>query len=206
MSIYTGLKITSLATLVAQLADQPTGDAVALKAVFDAAAIQIKEALNALIDQIDADKDTYDTWKASLESLSSENLVLNFEALLLTHASRHAAGGNDAIAPESIGAEKEHLPFTNQTVSISDWATYTANGTEETAIQNKGFIYRKALTLSGVDDDMTAYIIPSIDKEDCGTNIHEKLILFENGAYIYAEGVPTAAFTLLSINVMKAVG
>lgn len=102
-------------------------------------------------------------------------------------------------ARSNIGAEESILVFTDVSVSTSSWSTYTEAAGEETLIKNAGFTYRKSLTLTGVTTGMSAIIIPSEDKSACGTTIHEKLILFADGAYIYAKATPTATFTLRKV-------
>lgn len=130
----------------------------------------------------------------------------NTDFAAAAHASRHAAGAADAVSPASIGAEKERLTFVDQSVSTSDWATYTASGTEETKIQNKGYTYKRSLALSGVLATMNAIIVPSEDKADCGTLICNTVITYDGGIQIYAKGAPSAAFILLRIDCFKAVG
>ena len=102
-------------------------------------------------------------------------------------------------ARSNIGAEETILVFSDVSVSTSSWATYAAAAGEETSIQNAGFTYRKSLSLSGITSSMSAIIIASVDKESCGATIHEKLILFTDGAYIYAKATPTTAFTLRKV-------
>jgi hypothetical protein len=132
--------------------------------------------------------------------------VANTDYAAATHASRHASGSADAVSPASIGAEKERLTFADQTVSTSGWSTYTAAAGEETKIFNKGYAYRKSLALSGALSTMTALIIPSTDKNDCGTVVCPNVITYDGGVYIYAKSAPLAAFILLSVNLFKAVG
>lgn len=128
--------------------------------------------------------------------------VANTDYAAATHASRHSVGGTDALT----GYEKERLSFADQTVTTSGWATYTAIGTEETKIFNKNYIYRKSLTLSGVLSTMRALVIKSADLDDCGASIFPTVITYDGGIYLYATSVPTAAFTLLSVDCLKAVG
>ena len=121
------------------------------------------------------------------------------------HAARHAATGDDAITPASIGAEKERLTFADQSVTTSGWGEYTAAAGEETLIKNAGFVYKKSLSLSGVLETMDAFIIPSKNKKACGAIINDGVITSNGEIYLYAKSVPTNAFTLRRISCFKAV-
>lgn len=128
--------------------------------------------------------------------------VANTDYAASLHAARHSVGSSDALT----GYEKERLSFADQTVTTSGWATYSEAAGEETKIKNKNYIYRKSLALDGVLSTMSAYIMPSEDKADCGALICPRVITYDGGIYIYAKSVPTAAFVLLRIDCFKAVG
>ena len=94
----------------------------------------------------------------------------------------------------------------DQSVTTSSWATYTASGTEETAVQTAGYTYRKSLTLSGVLSTMFVRCTLSIDADTCGTTLWKNVLPYDGGIKIYAKATPTSAFTILTVNAWKAVG
>ena len=126
----------------------------------------------------------------------------NTDYAAAAHASRHAVGGADALS----GYEKERLTFVDQSVTTSDWATYTASGTEETKIYNKGYTYKKSLSLTGVLSTMRAFANASIDRLDCGAAIYPTIMTYDGGIILYADAEPGSAFVLLSVDCFKAVG
>ena len=124
----------------------------------------------------------------------------------ISHKSRHASGGADALYPSDIGAEKERIRVLDQTIPTSGWETFTGAIGEELLIQNDQYIYRKSVPIEGVLANMTVYVIPSTDKKSCGTKINPIVIPYDGGIKIYAKAVPTTAFTFRSVDCLKAGG
>jgi len=124
---------------------------------------------------------------------------------VMAHKTTHFTGGADAIAPSDIGAESVRLTFTDQSVTTSGWATYTASGTEETAVQTAGYIYRKSLPLTGILATMFIRATLSINADSCGTTLWRNVLPYDGGIKIYAKGTPSSAFTILMVNAWKAV-
>lgn len=112
---------------------------------------------------------------------------------------------NELNALESgTAVELKHLQFSNISVPATGWATYTAAGTEETALYAEGYTYRKAVELTNVTAGMTPDVTPSISIDDCGATIWRAAQAYNGGIYLYADGAPDTAFTLLNINMWKA--
>jgi len=119
MAAYDAYLIAALDDPISELADVPSFDATALKEWFDKSPIQLKNAINAIIVKLGTDKDSYDAWKAQLEAL---NLDAGAAASL---AAAIVALQDAQAATEADVADRElkTLPFTDQAVSTSDWAT-----------------------------------------------------------------------------------
>jgi len=187
---------------------------IAVADVYVGAAVTEIVTANITPNILDAELCGIMTPRSELNTLAIENqvraLIVQLEYDLeqvagggvVAHAFTHSSGEADALD----GYEKERLTFADQSVSTSGWATYAASGTEETKIYNKGYTYKKSLTLIGVLATMTAFIIPSEDKADCGASICNTVITYDGGINIYAKATPTAAFVLLSVDCFKAVG
>lgn len=112
---------------------------------------------------------------------------------------------NELNALESgTAVELKHLQFSDVSVPATGWTTYTAAGTEETALYAEGYTYKKAVELTNVTAGMTPDVTPSISIDDCGAAIWRAAQAYNGGIYLYADGVPDTAFTLLNINMWKA--
>ena len=95
------------------------------------------------------------------------------------------------------------LRFTSVSVTTADWATYTASGDEETAIQTAGYVYRKSVVLTGVTATMKVDVDPSANLDICGTTIWRENQAYAGGIYVYAKATPTSAFTFLTVRAWK---
>lgn len=206
MGAYDAYKISAFTTTVSEQAERPVLGAAALQAVFDAAAEQLRIAYNDALDKLSADKALIDAWKAEMVNLLTGDQAANISALLLAHAFRHATGGADAITPESIGAEKEALSFSDTSVTTSSWSTFTPAAGEETKIYNRGYTHRKSIASASILSSMTVIGIPSDDINDCGTSICATMITYDGGFRIYAKAAPSNAFTFLVLRFLKAGG
>lgn len=112
---------------------------------------------------------------------------------------------NELSALESgTAVELKHLQFSDVSVPATGWAAYTASGTEETALYAEGYTYRKAVELANVTAGMTPDVTPGISIDDCGATIWRAAQAYNGGIYLYADSVPSSAFTLLNINMWKA--
>lgn len=95
------------------------------------------------------------------------------------------------------------LRFSDVSVTTAGWATYTASGDEETAIQAAGYTYRKSVALTGVTATMKVDADPSINLDSCGTTIWRENQAYSGGIYVYAKATPTSAFTFLTVRAWK---
>jgi len=114
--------------------------------------------------------------------------------------------GSGVVSEAEAGTDfsEADLVFNAQTVSTSDWGTFTAAAGEETLIKDDGFVYRKSISLTGVvAAEMTLYAIASKNKKSCGAIISSDIILYNDGIYIYAKSIPTAEFTFLELRFVK---
>ena len=95
------------------------------------------------------------------------------------------------------------LRFSDVSVTTADWATYTASGDEETAIQTAGYTYKKSVALTGVTATMKVDVDPSINLDSCGTTIWRENQAYAGGINVYAKATPTSAFTFLTVRAWK---
>ena len=99
----------------------------------------------------------------------------------------------------------QRLQYADVSVPTTAWAEYVADGDEETALVAAGYTYRAAVALTGVLESMKADVDPSVDMDDCGAGVWRQTRAYNGGIYLYADDVPTAAFTLLTATVWKGV-
>lgn len=198
---YEAYLITALADPVSELADIPTFDATALKEWFDKSPMQLKNAINAFVAAVGADKDLDDAWKAQLEALD-----LDAGAAASLSAAVVALQSGQSTANTNIAdRELKTLTFENQAVATTGWATYTASGDEETALYADGYTYRKSLALTGVLETMRILgCAMSYSTLKCGTSIWGNALPYDGGIKLYAKATPTSAFTILSISFGRA--
>ena len=151
--------------------------------------VTLIETVNGMLDRDQADWDETDTLKVSFVR---NKPVADIDA----HASRHYNGGADPIAPALIGAEAMRMVFDGVTVATTGWATYTPSGDEETAIAALGFTYKKTVTLENVTADMDVAVDPLSDYYSCGADVCSIAVPTTDGVVLYANAVPTSAFTI----------
>lgn len=198
---YENLQITALNDPVSDLETNPDLGPETLKAWFDKNSIQIMMAFNAALVVLGQDKDLFDAWKAQLEALNLDAGA----AAALAAAVVDLQDAQAATEADVTDRELKTLPFTDQAVSTSDWATYTASGTEETALYADGYTYRKSLALEGVLATMRILeCAMSHSTSKCGTSIAGNALPYDGGIKLYAKGVPTSAFSILSISFGRA--
>lgn len=198
---YEDLQIVALNDPVSDLETNPDLGPETLKAWFDKNSIQIMLAFNAALVVIGQDKDLFDAWKAQLEALNLDAGA----AAALAAAVVDLQDAQAAIEADVTDRELKTLPFTDQAVSTSDWATYTASGAEETALYADGYTYRKSLALEGVLATMRILeCAMSHSTSKCGTSIAGNALPYDGGIKLYAKGVPTSAFSILSISFGRA--
>jgi hypothetical protein len=198
---YENLQITALNDPVSDLETNPDLGPETLKAWFDKNSIQIMMAFNAALVVLGQDKDLFDAWKAQLEALNLDAGA----AAALAAAVVDLQDAQAATEADVADRELKTLPFTDQAVSTSDWATYTASGTEETALYADGYTYRKSLALEGVLATMRILeCAMSHSTSKCGTSIAGNALPYDGGIKLYAKGVPTSAFSILSISFGRA--
>lgn len=198
---YENLQITALNDPVSDLETNPDLGPETLKAWFDKNSIQIMMAFNAALVVLGQDKDLFDAWKAQLEALNLDAGA----AAALAAAVVDLQDAQAATEADVADRELKTLPFTDQAVSTSDWATYTASGAEETALYADGYTYRKSLALEGVLATMRILeCAMSHSTSKCGTSIAGNALPYDGGIKLYAKGVPTSAFSILSISFGRA--
>ena len=118
------------------------------------------------------------------------------DALPNQHGNTHSVEGMDPITPESIGAEKQRLQFTNKTVAAS---AFVANTTYE------DFPYRAAVELSGVTAAMVPEVVFGVGEATSGI-FAPVAQAYDGGIYLYASEIPEADITIPTIICWKAVG
>lgn len=201
MAAYDELKISAIDDPVSELPTKPGLGPEAMKEWFDKGPNQIRLAFNAALDILGTHKDEYDAWKAQMEALDMDaGAAASLAAAIVVLQSAQAATEADVE-----DRELKTLPFENQSVSTSGWATYTASGDEETLLYGDGYTYRKSLALTGVLAAMRIVeCAMSNNTSKCGTTIWNNALTYDGGIKIYAKGVPTSAFTILSISFGRA--
>lgn len=85
MGAYDALKIGSITAPIVNQEDHPSHDATTMKEVFDAPITQVKVAFDAAMDQIGADKDAYDAWRADMDVVLEGDVAANIAAKLVEH-------------------------------------------------------------------------------------------------------------------------
>jgi len=171
MGAYNEYKQGNFTSPISSEADKPVRSASAMKGIFDSNSNELKATLNALIDILGADKDSYDEWKAALENLLTPDQAATLAA---------------AIIVLQNGKENKLLRFGNTLVDkdifISD-ATYD------------DYPYRAAVPLTGVlstmDIDVRFDVIDSI------SGIFAPVATsYDGGVYLYSTDVPDADITI----------
>ncbi len=128
------------------------------------------------------------------------------------HAAVHATGGTDPITPLSIGAatsghthtpaaigaEQRRLQFANVVVAA-------ANFTVETTPTYADFPYRAAVALAGVLAAMTPEVVFGVAEATSGS-FAPVAACYDGGVYVYASEALSAAITIPTIILWKAVG
>lgn len=112
-----------------------------------------------------------------------------------------SSSSTNAIANSTVNAIVP-LVYANNIVPSASFVTYTASGTEETAIYASGYIYKADITLSG----MTANHVPTILVESAyKTIINPRSQSSAGSLRIYSKSVPVTSVTLLSIFAVRGV-
>jgi hypothetical protein len=153
--------------------------------------------------------DGADVTRTVVEGVSEIDAIADGDGVVLNDASASAGAKTKFVLWSAIKTvlallfEPIALRFTNVSVSTSGWSTYTASGTEETAVQSAGYTYKKSVALTGVTATMKVDVDPSVDMDACGTTIWRENQAYDGGIVLYAMATPTSAFTLLTVRAWK---
>ena len=153
--------------------------------------------------------DGADVTRTVVEAVSEIDAIADGDGLILNDVTASAGAKTKFVLWSAIKAalavlfEPIALRFTNVSVSTSGWATYTASGTEETAVQSAGYTYKKSVALTGVTATMKVDVDPSVSIDSCGTTIWRENQAYSGGIYVYAKATPTSAFTFLTVRAWK---
>lgn len=94
----------------------------------------------------------------------------------------------------------------NVTISPGDFLSYEIEDGEEQKLYDMGYVYRAAVSITGVLSNMTPYVTLSLpDVEESGAAIANQFRAYEGGIYVYADGIPASTITALTIECRKAV-
>jgi hypothetical protein len=157
--------------------------------------------------------DGADVTRTVVEAVTEIDAIADGDGVILNDASATAGAKTKFVlwsaiktALQSVFAllfEPIALRFTDVAVSTSDWATYTASGTEETAVQTAGYVYKKSVALTGVTATMKVDVEYSVDLDSCGATLWRENSSYAGGVNLYATAAPTSAFTMLTVRVWK---
>ena len=106
------------------------------------------------------------------------------------------------------GTGFDPIPVRVENIAITPavFSTFAAEDEEETKLIEMGYEYRGAVALEGVLASMFPYITLSLfDVDECGAGIANQYKCYNGGVYIYADGVPEANITALTMEFRKAV-
>lgn len=115
----------------------------------------------------------------------------------LIHKERHYTGGADPLTPLSIGAESQRLQFANVSVAAADF-------TEQSTPTYADYPYRAAVALTGVLETMTPEVVFGVADATSGS-FAPVAECYTGGIYVYASEAPSAAITIPTIILWKAV-
>lgn len=107
-------------------------------------------------------------------------------------------------SPDDINAEPVRVPYNDIAVGTTGWATYTAAAGEETDIQNLLFVYKKTITVTGLQANSDVSLKLHSNYGLCGARLHHRIGVAANEVALYMDAIPTAAYTI-SIVERKAV-
>jgi hypothetical protein len=165
--------------IIAKLSDTPNVDdgftAYQLKEKFDEGGRAVKDFINnTLLPEIE-EKEQETAEAVAAAQTTADNAQTTAD---------NAQAAADAITPDSIGAEKARLQFTNISVSsFSSNATYA------------DFPYRASVALEGVTEDMVPEVVFGV--ADAMSGIFAPVAeSYDGGVYIYSSEVPTAAINI----------
>lgn len=133
-------------------------------------------------------------------NIDTSTMQNQFEALLTAIQNELASivGGT--------GFDPSPVRFENVEIAPGVFAAFEAEDSEETKLKEMGYEYRGAVDLGGVVSSMFPYITLSLfDVDECGAGIANQFRCYNGGIYIYADAVPAANITALTMEFRKAV-
>lgn len=120
---------------------------------------------------------------------------------LLSNIQNELAGivGGTGFDPAPIRVE-------NVTINANSFVGYAPGNSEETKLYAMGYIYRAMVSVENVLASMYPYVTLSLaDVDASGAGIANQFATFDGGVFFYADSMPTANITALTIECRKAV-